>query len=248
MAIDNQEEFIGYILRKLGEPVVKVNLDEKSITDAVNDAIDKFCERHMDGSEEHFYVATVSAEDASSGYISIPKNAYIDSIQELLSCDGNKIGEWHTPAWQATSSMLSIRTGFSSIRLSDFVIMRQRLEDIGTVLGEKYPFTYKRYKNRVICHFEIKEGDKLAFRCYERIDPRVEGNEDAWNDDWLRRYATALVKERWGNVLVKAQGIKLPGGIELDGTSMLQEAKAEIDQCLQDLMKEHEWPVEFFVG
>ncbi len=250
MALSNEDGFLDYIMRKLGAPTVKVNLDVESIQDAVTDAIERFCERHKDGSEEHYYVVKVSEDDALNGYITVPVEAQIQELEELLPTNGYNVGQWHNPSWQMAKLTIGSGAGGSSygqLRLADFVSLRQRLGTINDVLGERFPYTFKRYKRRIICHFNINVGDCYAFKASERCDPRVEGNEDAWNDPWLKAYATALTKERWGNVLVKAQGIKLPGDIELDGTGMLSEAKQEIETLNDQLQKEYEEPIGFLL-
>ncbi|CAL9978617.1 head-tail adaptor Ad2 [Vibrio phage D528] len=249
MAVDTKEKFIEYIKQKLGHPVITINLDDKQIDDAVDDAVQMFCEYHRDGSETHYYAYTVTDSDVSNGYIPIPKTLNIDDVVKLLSSDGiTGIGQWHTPTWQAAHSIMSVKSSFATIRLTDYVLMNERLSNMRQILGDPCPFTFKKYKRRLYPRFDYKEGDIIAMECYENVDPRVEGNEEAYDDLWLKKYATACVKERWGNVLTMMQNIKLPGGIELDGHKLLSEAQEEKAQLEAELKSGHQEPVDFFFG
>lgn len=246
--ISNEKEFQHYILRKLGAPVIQINLDQSQVEDAVTDALQKFWEYHRDGSIQQAYLYKVTEEDVANNYIKFPDN--IHDVTEVL--DGppiESIGNWATPQWQMAQAMLVPKSALVSIRLVDYVSMQQRLSDIGSILRRKNTFRYSKYKRRLIPEFPIAKDQVLAVSCYENVDPRKdEDAADAWNDMWLKAYATACTKLRWAEVLKKARGIKLPGGIELDGDTMYQEAKDAMDQLEEDLRTGQQYPIEFMVG
>ncbi|QZI90457.1 hypothetical protein MYOV003v1_p0133 [Vibrio phage 207E48.1] len=249
MAIDTLEKFTDYVKRKLGAPVILINLDDKQITDSIDDAIQHFCEYHRDGSETHYHAYTVTADDVANNYIPVPRDLNIDDIVRLVSSNGILgIGQWHTPTWQAASNIMSVKSSFATIRLTDYVLMQERMSSMNQILGDPCPFTFKKYKRKLYPRFDFKEGDIIAMECYENVDPRVAGNEDAFDDLWLKKYATACVKERWGNVLTMMQNVKLPGNIELDGNKMLMEAVEEKARLEEELQKGHQEPVDFFFG
>lgn len=246
--ISNEKEFQDYILRKLGAPVIQINLDKSQVEDAVTDALQKFWEYHRDGSVQLAYLYKVSEEDVTNNYIKFPDN--IHDVTEII--DGppiESIGNWATPQWQMAQAMLVPKAALVSIRLIDYVSMQQRLSDIGSVLRKKNTFRYNKYKRRLIPQFPISVDQVLAVECYENVDPRTdEDASDAWNDMWLKAYATACTKLRWAEVLKKARGIKLPGGIELDGDTMYQEAKDAMDALEEDLRTGQQYPIEFMMG
>jgi len=248
MALKNEKEFAQYILRKLGAPVIQINLDESQVEDAITDALQKFWEYHRDGSIQTAYLYKITKEDIDRNYIILPDN--IHDVTEIL--DGpsfESIGNWATPQWQMASSMLAPRPGLTSIRLVDYVSMQTRLADIGSVLRKKNVFRYNKYKRRLTLDFYAPADQMLAIECYENVNPREdEDASDVWNDIWLKAYATACTKLRWGEVLKKARGIKLPGGIELDGDGMYQEARDEMDKLEEDLRTGQQYPIEFMVG
>lgn len=246
--IKNEDEFISYILKKLGAPVIQINLDKTQIEDAVTDALQKFWEYHRDGSVQMAYLYKVTDEDVTNNYFKFPDNIH-DVVEVLDGPPIESIGNWATPQWQMAQAMLVPKAALVSIRLVDYVSMQQRLADIGSVLRKKNTFRYSKYKRRLIPEFPIVKDQVLAIQCYENVDPRTDEDAvDAWNDMWLKAYATACTKLRWAEVLKKARGIKLPGGIELDGDTMYSEAKDAMDELEQDLRTGQQYPIEFMMG
>jgi hypothetical protein len=249
MSITTITEFKDYCLRKLGSPVIQINLDDTQITDAIEDAILKFVEYHRDGSEEYFLTYTFPDDvTAATRKITVPEG--VDDVVKVIS-PGSSIygGRFDTYAWQAGAAITSpVTGGWAQTSLQDFTVMMQRLADLSVVLSEVFPFKFSKYHKEIELLFKVNAGEVLAFQTYKRIDPRDTGNEYAWNDFWLKDYATAKIKERWGNVLNKLQGVRLPGGVELNGAQMLQEAKEEIRELEDQLKKGHQEPIDFFVG
>ena len=76
----------------------------------------------------------------------------------------------------------------------------------------------------------------------------ITGNSDVWNDRWLKKYATALIKYQWGSNLSKFAGIQMPGGVTLDGPRIMEEAKAELDKIEEDMYNMTSLPSEIFTG
>lgn len=246
-SITDRKGFMNYILKKLGAPVIQINLDPTQVSDAVDDALQKFWEYHRDGSQDAFFVHVVTEDTITNGYIEFPKD--IDDVTEVIPGPPiESIGNWATPQWQMAQAMLVPKSALVSIRLIDYVSMQQRLSDITSVLNVKRTFVYKKFQRRLYPQFALTKDEALAFKCFQNIDPEVEGNEEAWNDMWLKAYATALVKRRWAEVLKKARGIRLPGGIELDGDTMFSEAEAEIERLEEELRTGQQYPIDFYMG
>lgn len=245
--ITTQDEFINYVLRKLGAPVIQINLDKSQVEDAVNDALQKFWEYHRDGSQDAYFAHKVTQEDLDNAYIEFPED--IDDVIEIIPGPPlESIGNWATPQWQMAQAMLVPKAALVSIRLIDYVAMQQRLSDITSVLNVFKNFVYKKWQRRLYPQFAYALDEVLVFRCYQNIDPNKPENAEAWNDMWLKAYTVALTKRRWAEVLKKARGIRLPGGIELDGDSMFTEAIDEIKELEDELRTGQQFPIDFKMG
>lgn len=92
---------------------------------------------------------------------------------------------------------------------------------------------------------DVALGDFIVVECYRALDPAEYAR--VWNESWLKHYVTALFKRQWGVNLKKFGGLTLPGGVTLDGQSLFDEAKGEIDELEQELMNKSA-PLDFFMG
>ena len=74
----------------------------------------------------------------------------------------------------------------------------------------------------------VSSGEYIIIDCYRKIDPTQ--FTDVYNDVWLKKYVTALIKRQWGTNLSKFDGIQLPGGVTLQGRTILEDANTEIEK------------------
>lgn len=97
-----RQGLIDYCLRKLGHPVIQINVDEDQIEDRVDDAIQFFQEYHFDGIEKVFLRYQITQADINNGYISLTYQAaqtspFIDapgtSGQSSGRMEMNEVGE-----------------------------------------------------------------------------------------------------------------------------------------------------------
>jgi hypothetical protein len=93
---------------------------------------------------------------------------------------------------------------------------------------------------------EAPVGQVVVSECYAVIDP--EQYNLVWNDRWLKLYATALIKQQWGNNLSKFAGLQLPGGVTLDGQKIQKEAAEEIRYLQEQMNTEYFAPLEWFMN
>ncbi|MGR2462297.1 hypothetical protein ACUX4R_25785, partial [Salmonella enterica] len=116
--IRDKKSFMNYVLRKLGAPVIQINLDSSQVEDAVDDARQKFWEYHRDGSQDAFFLYQVKQEDIDKGYIEFPDD--IDDVIEVIPGPPiESIGNWATPQWQMAQAMLVPTAALVYIRLID---------------------------------------------------------------------------------------------------------------------------------
>ena len=92
----------------------------------------------------------------------------------------------------------------------------------------------------------IPVGSWIVVECYQTINP--ESYTKVYNDQFLKRYATALIKRNWAQNLSKFKGMVLPGGVTIDGTELMAQAKEEIKELELESRSVWETPVDFYVG
>ena len=274
-----RQQLIDYCLRKLGAPVLEINVDDDQIDDLVDDAIQFFNERHFDGVERMYLkykitqadidrgrakndngvgIVTTTASSTITGYGSTSFNFYENSnyIQVPDSVIGiEKIYKFDTSS--VSSGMWSIKYQlflndlyyFNSVELLQYAMVKTYLEDIDFLLSTDKQIRFNKRQNRL--YLDIDWGAKtvdtwLVMDCYRALDPT--DFSKVYNDSFVKRYLTALIKRQWGQNLIKFRGVKLPGGIELNGREIYEDAQREIDEITRRMSMDYELPPYDFIG
>jgi|688.fasta_scaffold16972_6 hypothetical protein len=117
------------------------------------------------------------------------------------------------------------------------------------LVGSK-SFRFQRHQNRLYLDMswntDVSVGEYVIVECYKILNP--DDWTDVYNDRFLKRYATALIKKQWGNNLKKFAGIQMPGGITLNGQVIYDEAVAEIAFLENEAQSTYVEPPDFMVG
>lgn len=219
MPIYNRTEFKDYCLRKLGAPVIEINVSPQQVDDRVDEATQFWNDYHFDGSNLIYLKHQVTAEDVANGYIEVPENLVgvtriIDAA--YLGLTGNKLDF----GYQFIASQL---LNISNLRLTDYYMARQHMSLLREVLIGRPSIRYNRHQNKVFVDDSSFQVGKLFV--FEAWDPTVEA--EMWNDIWLKKYATALIGIQWGKNITKFQNVQLMSGMTFNGDQILQMYKDE---------------------
>ena len=275
-----RQGLIDYCLRKLGAPVLEINVDDDQIDDLVDDAIQFFNERHFDGVERMYLKYKLTQADIDRGQA---KNTDGVGIVTTSATSTNIAGYGTTTAnWYETSNFIqvpdsvvgvekifkfdssSISGGmfsikyqlflndlyqFNSIQLLQYAMTKSYLEDIDFLLTTDKQIRFNKRQDRL--YLDIDWGvesadDWLVLDCYRALDPA--SFTQVYNDVFLKQYLTALIKRQWGQNLSKFKGVKLPGGIEMNGGEILQAAESELESLRSRMATEYELPPYDFIG
>jgi len=138
---------------------------------------------------------------------------------------------------------------FSSMELLSYTQTKRYLEDIDFILHPDKQIRFNRRQNRLYIdsdYSSMKTDDYLIIECYRVLDPN--DYPKVYNDRWVKKYFTALLKKQWGQNLIKFQGVKLPGGVELNGRQIYDDGVAELDRLEEKMANEFELPVMDMIG
>jgi hypothetical protein len=125
----------------------------------------------------------------------------------------------------------------------------QHLQLLEQLLVGKQPIRYNRNTNRLYVDVnweKVVVGQYLVVEAYQIVDPDT--FNDVWNDRWLQRYATALIKRQWGSNLTKFVGMQLPGGVTFNGEKIYNDAEAEIEKLEAEMISSYSLPVADMIG
>tara|TARA_B100000427_G_scaffold63993_1_gene50637 strand:+ start:2023 stop:2868 length:846 start_codon:yes stop_codon:yes gene_type:complete len=275
-----RQGLIDYCLRKLGAPVLEINVADDQIDDLVDDAIQLFNERHFDGVERMYLkykltqddidrgtgkgtdgvgiVTTTGTSTNISGYGTTTSNWYETSnfLQVPDSVVGvEKIFKFDTSS--ISGGMFSIKYQlflndlyyFNSVELLQYAMVKSYLEDIDFLLTTDKQVRFNKRQDRLYLDIDWgaeTKGNWLILDCYRALDPN--SFTQVYNDVFLKQYLTALIKRQWGQNMSKFKGVKLPGGIEMNGAEILQQAESELETLRGRMFSEYELPPYDFIG
>ena len=276
-----RQELIDYVKRKLGAPVLEINVADEQIDDLVDDAFQYFNERQFDGVQGTFLkyqftqgdidrgrapagqstVAGITTETATativgtattftynenSNYIQIPPS--IIGITKIFKYDGTNT---------VTNNMFSVKYQmflndiyyFGSTELLTYAMTKTYLEDMDFLLTTHKAIRFNQRVDRLYLDIDwgaVSVGDYIVIECQRLVDPSDFAR--VYNDSFVKLYLTALVKRQWGQNLMKFQGVKLPGGVELNGRQIYDDAEKDIEKIMEKMSNTYELPPFDMIG
>ena len=244
--VTTREQLKDYCLRRLGSPVIEINVDEDQIEDRIDDAFQFYREYHYDAVEMVYLKHKFSEQDITNQYISVPDS--VVGVNRILPFSNKSDG----------TNIFSIRYqillndlySLMSTQIIYYYQVKQELELINQILVGVKPVRFNRHMNRLYIDMDwtgdAAVGDWIIVECYRILDP--ETYRDVYNDMFLKRYCTALIKRQWGENLKKFSGVQLPGGVTINADQIYQDALTEITQIESEMQSRFELPVDFFTG
>jgi hypothetical protein len=255
-AITNREEFTQYCLRRLGFPVIELNLDQDQIDDRVDDALQYWQDYHFDGTQKLYYIKKINQDDINQKFIDL--SDVKDSSNNHLDIIGvTRI--FPVTDSQANVNMFDLRYqlrlnelyDFTSASYVNYTLTQQHLRSLELMFSGEVPIRFQRHMKKLFVDWGwgstgAPVGTTLIAECYANIDPTVYA--DVWGDMWLKKYATALIKRTWGSNLKKFSGIQLPGGVTLNGNQIYDEAVEEILKLEDEMQNNFSLPVDWYMN
>jgi hypothetical protein len=311
-----RQEFKDYCLRRLGFPVIEINVDDDQVEDRVDEALQFFEDFHFDGTEKLYMKHKIQQADIDRGWIYCP-DPVIFVTGVFPFDDSNSSVNMFDLRYQLRLHDLY---DFTSVSYVSYEITMQHIRTLNLLFSGTPQFRFNRKQNKLFLDVDwtrdLSVGEYVVVECYRAMRPdtitmsgtvafspssnnitgtgtkfdqefvekdflqfgteslqvktivsptelvvydtptttesaatmTAAGVSDVWNDKFLKRYATALIKLQWGNNLSKFAGIQMPGGVTLDGVRIAQEAQAEIDKMEEEMHVINVLPAEIYMG
>jgi hypothetical protein len=240
----SKAEFKEHCLRRLGKPVIEINVDEDQVDDRVDEAIDYYWDFHYDGVEQTFYKWQITEQDKTNRYLTVPEN--IVGVVDLFDIgDATSTNNLFNIRYQIALNDLY---DLSRYELVPYYMNFQNIRMIEEILVGKQTFKYNKHQNQLHIDMDwsrIDADNYIIAKCYKVMDPETYTN--VFKDRWLLRYASALIKKQWGTNLTKFEGMQLPGGLTFNGAKIYDDAQAEIDK-LEEEIRTLQYPPEDMIG
>ena len=279
MQPSSRTDFKTYCLRKLGAPVLEVNLASEQCEDLIDDALQLFQERAFDGATQTYLKYKVTQADIDRGKgpgstdivgittttatstVGITSTFSYEENNNFLQIPPEVLGVtkiFHFDGSNTiTNNMFSVKYQlflndvyfWGSTELLSYAMTKTYLEDINFLLTTEKQIRFNKRQDRLYLDLDwdsLTVDDWLIIDCYRLIDPSDFGR--VWNSQFLKEYATALMKRQWGQNLLKFNGVKLPGGIELNGRQIYDDGQKDIDTIMEKMSNTYELPPLDMVG
>ena len=273
----SRADLINYCKRQLGAPVLEINVADEQVDDLVDDALQYFHERHFDGVGQVYLkykitqadidrgkgtnevgIVTTSASasingtpttfqfEENSNYLQVPPEVL--GITKIFRFDGSNT---------VTNNMFSVRYQlflndiyyWGSTELLTYAMTKTYLEDIDFLLTTEKQIRFNQRQDRLYLDLDwgsVSVDDYLVIDCTRLLDPN--DFTRVYNDSFLKKYLTALIKRQWGQNLIKFQGVKLPGGIELNGRQIYDDAEKDLEIIREQMSNTYELPPLDMIG
>lgn len=221
----SRQEFKDYCLRKLGAPVIQINVSDEQVDDRVDEALDFWQDYHYNGMEHVYLKHEITQEDIDNGWIPVPDELVgVTRIFNLSSSISTGTGMFNV-TYQFVLNNLTDLTGYS---IQNYYMTMQNLRFIEEWLVGWPMIRYNKHVNRIYLDLNMEKltpGNYIIVDGYAPLD----GNllTDIWTDRWLQNYATVLIKEQWGSNLTKFSQVQLVGGVQFNGEQILNDAREE---------------------
>jgi len=229
----SRQELKDYCLRRLGEPVVDVNVDDDQVEDRIDDALKFYQDYHYDGTERLYLKHQVTQDDINNEYITT-SDAIIGVVRVFDIGDAINSSNLFNIRYQIHLNDLF---DFTSTTYLPYVTAMRHVEQLEEIFVGKKPLRFQRHKNRLHIDMDwnsdVLAGQFIVIECYRILDPDT--YTDVYGDMWLRNYATQLIKRQWGENLKKFEGMQLPGGLQFNGQQIWNEANDEVLRMEQEV-------------
>lgn len=248
----SRSDFKDYCLRKLGFPVIDINVDDDQLDDRIDDALQLFREYHYDGTEEIYLAHQLTSGDVSNTYITVADS--IIGVSHVLPMNSGSISSQSQQGFNIFDVNYQIRLNdFYNLLSSSYtyyVIAREHLAMLDMIVTGELPFQFNKKTSQI--HIQMDWGGRLAvddylvFHARRIVNPATYSK--VYNDTWLKEYTTQLFKQQWGTNLKKYGNYVLPGGLVINGQGIYDEATVEIGRLEEKLRDVYEEPPTFLVG
>ena len=274
----SREGLIDYAKRQLGFPVLEINVADEQFQDLLDDAIQIYQERHYDGIARMYLKYKITQDDIDRGQarggdstlgITTTTTTSTVGLSTTFNIEENNNYIQMPPSVIGVNQIFKVRSdtvydglfniryqlflndlyAFGSIDLLQYAMVQTKLEDITFLLNPNVRYRFNIRQDRLYIDVDwaqINKDDYFVIDCFRILDP--DDFTKVYNDQFLKRYFTALCKRQWGQNLIKFQGVQLPGGIQLNGRQIYDDGVAELAEIRAKMASDYEMPPLDMIG
>ena len=261
----------SYCLRSLGFGVIDINVSDDQIDDRLDEALQYFAEYHYDGVERMYLKHLITSAEVTRARANDTATA-TDKIDSTVTADWLEGNNWipvpdsvvsviqvYPFNEGSTSNMFDVRYqlrlndlyDFSSQSILHYDMTMKHLDFLEHILVGETPIRFNQHQNRLYIDMDwandvTADEDFILIECFRKLDPTT--YTDIFDDIYLKRYATALLKRQWGANLSKFNGVTMLGGVTMNGETLYSQAQEEILRLEEQIQLAFELPPMYQIG
>ena len=259
--------FKEYCLRALGKPVIDINVDDDQVDDRIDEAVQYFAQYHVDGVERMYLKYLVTADDITRMTTDTSESVTDNSVTTTYKRADNflvvpssviSVVNVFPLSDRANLNMFDVRYqlrlndlyDFSSTSIVHYEMTMRHLDFLDHILVGEKPMRFNHLSNKLFIDMDwsrdISVGEYLIMEVFRKLNP--DDNTDMYDDIYLKRYTTALIKRQWGQNLSKFNGTAMLGGVTLNGPELFSTAIAEQQKLEEEIRLNYEEPAHMQQG
>jgi hypothetical protein len=249
MAIPTSKStFKDYCFRALGSGVIDINVSDDQADDRIDEALQYFAQYHYDGIEKMYLKHLITEEDVARGTANITSTG-TDTVDSTIT-DTFLEGSNFIPMPSAVVSVIQVWP-FTGTGVIQYQMAMDNLDLLEHILVGETPIRFNQHQNRLYIDGDwtndfVAGQDYIIVECYRKIDPTT--YTDIFDDIFLKRYATTLIKQQWGANLSKFSGVAMLGGVTMNGETIYTQALEEKNKLEEQIQLTFELPVNYMIG
>ena len=263
--------FKSYCLRNLGFGVIDINVSDDQADDRIDEALQYFSQYHYDGVEKMYLKHLITTAEVTRARANDTATA-TDKIDSTVTADWLEGNNWipvpdtvvsviqvYPFNEGSTSNMFDVRYqlrlndlyDFSSQSILHYDMTMKHLDFLEHILVGETPIRFNQHQNRLYIDMDwandvTADEDYIIIECFRKLDPTT--YTDIFDDIYLKRYATALLKRQWGANLSKFNGVTMLGGVTMNGETLYSQAQEEILRLEEQIQLAFELPPMYQIG
>ena len=269
-ALNSRDGLLDYAYRRLGEPVIDINVDRQQAEERLDDALQFFTERHFDGVERALFSYPVTQTDIDNGFVdmdslgavngasgatasSAPTGKDVVSVVKVFRFGQGTVGMFDVRYQMALNDYFGINRNLfmgTGQGIASFDSTKRYISLIEQLFEPEKQIKFNKVTNRLHIDMDWSEdatvGKYLVIEAYVALSPTI--FTEIYNDILLKKYFTALIKRQWGANLSKFDNVALPGGATMRGGEIYREAEEEIIRLEEEVRLTYELPIDFTIG
>ena len=264
---NTKAELKEYALRRLGKPVLEINVSDDQCDDAIDYTLQKFQQFHYDGAERVYLKHKVTQDDIDRAAAAndtqttstagndnwLESNTYLEIPQHILSVEGI-----FSFTDKGTANIFDIRYqmrlndlyDFTSTQFYHYYMIQQHLGTIDFLLEGIKPTRYQATQDRLYLDMDwttdVTLDSYILIKCWRALDPTTW--TEIYDNMWVKDYTAAKIKKQWGQNMTKFQNVQMPGGVTLNGEMIYNDAVQELKDLEEQLRSEWETPPLDMIG